>query len=164
VTDNTRAVTREQLAAALLPHTRMDEHSRAFWELSYPEDDNGCWPWSGQQNRQGYGVAVLRGRKMTAHRVAWLRSGHSIEVELTLDHLCRNKLCINPGHLEPVTRKENVLRGDTLPAANLRKTVCANGHPYSPENTIHKGDGSRVCRICKSDQNRRYQRPSRAKR
>ena len=125
-----------------------------FWRMVDKSGD--CWLWRGHRSKKGYGTTTYQGIGMNAHRVAWLRSGRFVADGLTLDHLCRNRKCINPEHLEPVPQRENVLRGDTLPAANLRKTTCRNGHPYSTENTIHRTDHSRVCRRCNRERNRRY--------
>jgi hypothetical protein len=69
-----------------------------------------CWNWTGPVNRKGYGNVQVRGVKHNAHRAVYLESGHSIPDGYHLDHLCRNKLCVNPSHMEPVTPQENVKR------------------------------------------------------
>ena len=73
-------------------------------------DTNGCWNWIGAVNRKGYGSAQVRGVKHNAHRAVYLESGLQIPVGYHLDHICRNKLCVNPAHMEPVTLQENVRR------------------------------------------------------
>jgi hypothetical protein len=74
---------------------------------------------------------------------------------LQIDHLCRVRECANPAHLEAVTCRENLLRGDTVTAHNANKTHCVNGHEYTPENTAITRDGCRRCRIChRADSNR----------
>jgi hypothetical protein len=69
---------------------------------------------------------------------------------LFLDHTCRNRNCVNPQHLDPVTNKENILRGEGSPAKNARKTHCKNGHPLKGENLVRGSKGERVCRTCKN--------------
>lgn len=130
------------------PYVVEDEHSRTFW--SRVDQSDGCWEWTGSRNQKGYGQATLNGRRTGAHRVAWLRSGRTIPDGLQLDHLCRNRACVNPDHLEVVDNRTNVLRGRTLPARNIQKTHCIRGHAYSEENTLRRKDGSRVCRMCLS--------------
>ena len=79
----------------------------------------------------------------------------SVERAMTLDHICRNRLCVNPAHLEIVSVKENVLRGVGISAENSRKTHCIDGHEFNEENTLVLKDGSRVCRACARERARR---------
>ena len=89
---------------------------------------------------------------LTVHRVAYEAAVGPIPEGLQLDHLCRNTLCTNPAHLEPVTCRENLLRGNTLQAANAAKTHCPYGHPYAGENLrvrrLKSGGLGRSCREC----------------
>lgn len=118
--------------------------------------DNGCWEWRGPMSPYGYG-RVRRGRKMDvgAHRVLYELLIGPIPIGLDLDHLCRNRKCVRPDHLEPVTRGENNLRGNSPAAVEARMTHCINGHPFDETNTmfIRRKDPNRSaverrCRIC----------------
>jgi HNH endonuclease len=116
---------------------------------------NGCWLWTGMLNSNGYGLVKHDGRRLMVHRVAYeLRIG-SIPDGLYLDHLCRDRACCNPSHLEPVTNGTNVLRGVGYAARNARKTQCVNGHPLSGKNLL-LSNGVRVCRTCKRAASRRH--------
>lgn len=116
-----------------------------FWERVAKRDD-GCWLWIGRTSA-GYGIATLNNHTVLAHRVAYEILAGPIPSGLTLDHLCRVRNCVNPAHLEPVTGRENSLRGTSPPANNARKTHCYKGHPLSGEN-LRMAQGQRNCREC----------------
>lgn len=115
---------------------------------------NGCIVWTAAKTPNGYGKFQLGVRKTgLAHRIAYELKVGPVPAGLHLDHLCRNRLCINHWHLEPVTCKENLMRGEGPPALNAAKTHCPQGHPYSGSNLITSG-GRRACRTCKNGQKR----------
>ena len=114
-----------------------------------PEPTSGCWLWVGATSSHGYGGVSYGGRSMPAHRAVYLMTGGQIPDGLDLDHLCRVRSCVNPRHLEPVTRKENLHRGpSTLSAIHTAKTHCPAGHPFSAANTYYRKQGYRRCRAC----------------
>lgn len=108
--------------------------------------DDGCWLWTGYVDRDGYG---RQNEGRLAHRLMYEALVGPIPEGLTIDHLCRVRHCVNPAHLEPVTLRENVLRGYGLGGNQARRTHCPQGHPYDEENT-YKAPGSRrrYCRAC----------------
>lgn len=107
-------------------------------------DHQGCMAWLGPVDAQGYG----RHGKEWAHRFVYEMTVGPIPSGLQLDHLCRNRRCVNPDHLEPVTSRENTLRGDGPTAQNARKSHCHRGHPFSGDNLFVRSDGTRRCRAC----------------
>lgn len=111
-----------------------------------------CWQWTASTTAGGYGqirTGGAAGPMRYAHRVAYEFTVGPIPDGLQIDHLCRNRSCVNPGHLEPVDNRENSLRGQSFAALNARKTHCPKGHEYSQENTVlDTNTGSRKCRIC----------------
>ncbi len=115
---------------------------------------DGCWQWIGAKHSEGYGVIRADGRPAYAHRVAYELLVGPIPEGLDIDHLCRNRLCVNPTHLEPVTRRENLLRGDTITADQTRRTHCPQGHPYEGDNLFHDKKGRRYCRACAREHSR----------
>lgn len=87
-------------------------------------------------------------KTMRAHRAAYIEFREPIPDGLTIDHLCRNTGCVNPSHMEAVTAKINVLRGETITGINSRKTHCLRGHEFTEANTYIAKKGSRVCKAC----------------
>lgn len=129
-----------------------------FWEKVNKDGPNGCWEWTGWISTEGYGGFQTpkrpRGPRSTyAHRFSYELLVGPIPKGLHIDHLCRNRKCVNPDHLEPVTNRENVLRGIGLSAENARKEFCKNGHEFNAENTYYRpgGAGHRNCKQCKRD-------------
>jgi hypothetical protein len=108
---------------------------------------DGCWEWTASINEGGYGqIGMGRPQKMRkAHRVLYELLVGPIPAGLELDHLCRNRRCVRPSHLEPVTHQENMLRGNGAASANAAKTHCAKGHPFS---RVSPSSRRRLCDIC----------------
>jgi hypothetical protein len=119
-----------------------------------------CWPWLGQKDEKGYGQvreSNRRSRSLMAHRVVYELLVGLIPEGLTLDHLCRVRHCVNPAHLEPVTNRENILRGDGPAARHARQTHCKYGHPFDEQNTLHRRNGrGRSCRTCQRERSARF--------
>ncbi len=110
--------------------------------------DTGCWLWTGHIGRNGYGVIGIGGRKLAkAHRFAYERFIGPIPDGMQLDHLCRVRHCVNPTHLEPVSNRENVIRGNE---ARPRALACKRGHLFTPKNTyVNPSSGRRECKACR---------------
>lgn len=124
-----------------------------FWEKVDRRADDQCWWWMASLNRYGYGQFRVGGQVDLAHRIAWeLVKGKRVPKGMVLDHLptCRNRQCVNPAHLEPVTSRENTLRGEGPTAINARKTHCDRGHEFTAENT-GEDRGQRFCRQCRAE-------------
>jgi HNH endonuclease len=121
-----------------------------------------CWQWLGVPHRGGYGRhSPGPGVMMYAHRYSYVLLVGPVPDGLQLDHLCRNRMCVRPDHLEPVTAKENVARGEAPTAIHGRKTSCDAGHPLTGDNlhvyTIRSsGTVGRRCRACGAERAREY--------
>jgi hypothetical protein len=112
----------------------------------------GCWLWTAAINGSGYGIVLWNGRCRLAHRVIYELLVGPFPDGLQADHLCRNRQCVSPWHLEPVTSRVNSMRGETIGAAHAAKTHCPQGHPYSAENTyMRPGVNNRACRTCRRE-------------
>lgn len=133
---------------------------RAAWTvekrlLNHIAKTDKCWLWLGAMDSKGYGRMRVNKRYKGAHRVAYELWRGEIPEGLVLDHLCKRPDCVNPQHLEPVTQRENLMRGDTLPAKQARITNCPHGHPYSGDNLFYYR-GARMCRACSRVRARAY--------
>ena len=122
---------------------------------------SGCWLWMASTARGGYGQFNDGTTMVRAHRFAYTAFVGEIPDGLDLDHLCRNRWCVNPDHLEPVTRSENLRRGY---AARSPRRHCAQGHPFDQSNTFTRKDGGRGCRSCRNEASRASKARARAAR
>lgn len=126
--------------------------------------DNGCWEWQGAKNPKGYGIFGHHRRTEMAHRYSHKIFKGEIPKGFTIDHLCRNRGCVNPDHLEPVTQRENLLRGNGWSGRNARKALCPRGHVLAGDNLCgwRLKKGFRECLICNKEmQKRHYERRKR---
>jgi hypothetical protein len=129
------------------------------WDRVHPCPMTGCWLWAAGLSDAGYGTLRRDGKNTLAHRLSFESLVGDIPDGLCIDHLCRVRCCINPAHMEPVTMRENVLRGISMVAVNARKTHCHAGHPFEGENLIVTPNGRRCCRECQNaGQRRRYEK------
>jgi hypothetical protein len=145
-------------------HANPKKKRTPLWDLFqryvYPEPNTGCHLWAGVLGDTGYGRFTQRlGNKtfnVQAHRFAYEHAKGPIPAGMEIDHLCRVRVCVNPDHLEAVTRKENWRRSNGTSATNARKTHCKRGHPLSGENLYVTPQGYRQCRTCINEKSRRW--------
>lgn len=147
---------RQELEAEL-EAVRIRETEILFWLKVIRRGPNECWDWTGARTKTGYGHMRVAGKDFYVHRFAYDLLVDPIPEGLVIDHLCRNRLCVNPTHLEAVPQRRNVLRGEGIPAINYHKTECPHGHPYTPENTYIQtvnGRNHRSCLTCRQTRDR----------
>ena len=134
-----------------LERIRYESDEARFWSKVNRRGPDDCWNWIARHTANGgYGTIQIGGRAgsfVRAHRYAYELLAGPIPAGLQIDHLCRNRLCVNPAHLEPVTQQENIARGDAGAHYGSR-THCKWGHPFDETNTGYRKNGGRYCRAC----------------
>lgn len=155
------------------PDHTLDAATRRFWSHVEFTDPRGCWIWTACLTSAGYGKLGFMGNVVTAHRVAYAlahglvilaenqRELEGFAINGDLDHICRNRRCVNPTHLRPCTRRENTLWGTAPPAVNAAKSAAPCGHAYD---SSEKNGRSRVrrCKKCRAAYMASYGRRRRA--
>lgn len=128
-----------------------------FWSSVSANSAEGCWNWNGPKTFYGYGrlmesIGNGKTKQLMAHRFAYEQIVGKIQDVMTIDHVCRNKLCVNPAHMEVVTRGENSIRSHSRNMVAMRENCCTNGHKIENENVIKeiRGNGKERlrCKIC----------------
>ena len=133
--------------------TPLSEKLAAGWVL---DPVTGCHVWTKSRTAAGYGQTSHKNRKLYAHRVAYVLAKGEIPKGIQIDHLCRNRACCNPNHLEAVVQAVNILRGEGFSAKKARQTHCVNGHELAGANLYQRKDrpgASRDCKRCMYDRN-----------
>lgn len=142
-----------------------------FTKVTHRPELGACWEWTAARSKGGYGFysertsasGIATFKQRYAHRYAWEKLNGPVPSGLELDHLCRVRQCVNPSHLEPVTRSENqkrsvgpVLLAERNRARGQQRTQCKRGHEFTPGNTFRDPSGHRGCRTCQRASVRRY--------
>lgn len=138
---------RRPIVLCLLHNPFTERELAKFW--ARVRVDDGCWEWTGTKADNRYGKFKIRGRTMGAHRLSLMIARGYISADLVVDHICRNRSCVNPAHLRVVTKSQNSLENSvSVTAVNKLKTYCPRGHEYTPENT-RRHNGKRHCKACR---------------
>lgn len=126
--------------------------ARRFWTKVRFDGAAACWEWQSCKNEDGYGRFLVNGQNRFAHRVSYELVRGRIPDGLVIDHLCRKRDCVNPMHMEPVTPRENALRGELglhMKERSAAQTHCVHGHRLTPGNTYRQpSTGRRRCKMC----------------
>jgi hypothetical protein len=128
-----------------------------FWKY-VKKNDIGCWLWIGSISTHGYGQLSVNKRPVFAHRFSYELHKGKIPTGLDIDHLCRVRKCVNPQHLEAVTRRVNISRGNGPVAIAVKTGKCSRGHVFDESNTYVAPSGKRRCRKCHTGRQRGYNR------
>lgn len=131
-----------------------------FWSKIDRRGPSDCWLWIGPVQKNGYGKFSEGKTTLLAHRVVYEREVGHIHRDLVVDHVCNERLCVNPAHLQIIPQRANVMRGAGVAAQNARKTHCKNGHPLSGANLVlirqKNGRNERRCRTCEQEKSRQW--------
>lgn len=130
---------------------------KRFWSKVDRKQENQCWMWLDTPLQSGYGRFYIRGIPKQAHRVSYELLVGPIPEGKCLDHLCRNTLCVNPKHLDPVSNRENILRGVGITAKRFSSPTCIHGHQLFGDNLYVTRQGHRRCRTCLRVSQRKYE-------
>lgn len=132
-----------------------------FWsKVDKSAGDEACWPWMASLSQKGYGYFWADGRVTYGHRVSFQIHNQPISEGMMVDHICRNRACVNPSHLREVDNRVNTLENSiSVPAKNAAKIECSKGHVFDTDNTGYYTDRyGRTCRFCKECKRASYQR------
>ncbi len=154
------ALTNNRIRSAIMakpfPSDISDDVKARFWAKVDARSPDECWPWRSTHTEKGYARISWQRKNYFAHRLAYELTHGPISADMVIDHICRNRGCVNPAHLEPVTIKQNTLRGVGITATYAASDTCPKGHPRVlsniPENSKQKGQ--RACRACHNERNR----------
>lgn len=137
---------------SIINHSKESLSKRFFQKINKTLN---CWIWVAHIHSSGYGSMTFKNKAMFAHRASYFLFNGNLIKGLSIDHICRNKLCVNPKHLRQVTKKQNALENSNSPSAiNSRKKNCIRGHEFNKENTYVRPDrNGRMCRVCRGINN-----------
>ena len=144
-----KSAARRSLGLMTFPAKRTSTPEHRFGEKLWYDEETGCIEWMGWVDKNGYARFRFRGARYQAHRWAYEVMNGPILHGLEIDHLCRNRRCQNPDHMEPVTGRENTLRGQSPSAKNARLGQCLRGHDLGGPDIQIDSYGRRVCRACR---------------
>ncbi len=141
------------------------DEARFWMKVDMGDNPSRCWEWLARKFTQtGYGAFLFEGKTTTAHRASWLMAGRGeIADGWDVDHICSNRGCVNPGHLQVMTHAEHGRKSGQERGIRARmRSHCRNGHAWSEHGRITPG-GKRLCRICRRETLKRYNDKQRRK-
>ena len=144
-----------------MKEAKMDEKMKErFWIKVDKRIPDGCWEWKGAILKNGYGRFWDGERNVLAHRFVYELCIHRITEKQHLDHICSNRGCVNPSHLQVLSNRENILKGNGPTAKNFRKTLCKRGHILTAGKFKQNGEW-RICLECAKETRRKWLRNNR---